>query len=493
MSKKYILRTTEEIDAFFNQLEAQRKLISPELDLDIRMSLQKVKLQLYYDAKFKEYRKKFPYEKPMEITETKTTVSSVTKKLSKKEKRKKKIEEKIERELAFKRSQNAKAQIEDSVRFNNFRQIDAIVNYFKADNSDLNAVTERWIRHHIASSELLEYYKERMQKDVRSYRSVVFRMLNMSSVSDKDRRQVRIDNFKKKISSIFSIKQDVGAKKISLTDKRETSFDVLNKKEWILDWNCVMFKRGSVVIYSRSDLPVKFKPETVYVPKALESFNYLKKYLNERLPPVRCSVGGMRLKVIDKINFNSAILQFAAASRQGAIKTSGGGSRFGGGPMVMSFGQALSKAKQMSLEEFRKYKSNYIDFLVSQQSKQFKVIPCVERLAHTTGDSTEYAFMFTIECKSKDILIVYENVNPDRSTLLFIVKRENYDKSIRAIYDFLQSAEINKRSSIRSGDIDKGQVGIELYNSINHELLYSWQQVITNYKNHYHDGYVFYY
>ena len=65
-----------------------------------------------------------------------------------------------------------------------------------------------------------------------------------------------------------------------------------------------MFKRGSVVIYSRSDLPVKFKPETVYVPKALESFNYLKKYLNERLPPVRCSVGGMRLKVIDKINFN---------------------------------------------------------------------------------------------------------------------------------------------------------------------------------------------
>ena len=127
----------------------------------------------------------------------------------------------------------------------------------------------------------------------------------------------------------------------------------------------------------------------------------------------------------------------------------------------------------------------YIDFLVTEQSKNYKVIPCVERLAHTTGDNTEYAFMFSIDCKSKNVLIVHENVNPDRSSLLFVVKHENYEKSIRAIYEFLQSAEINKRSSIRSRDIEKDQVGIESYNSINHDDLYSWKRAITRYKLYY--------
>ena len=52
--------------------------------------------------------------------------------------------------------------------------------------------------------------------------------------------------------------------------------------------------------------------------------------------------------------------------------------------------------------------------------------------------------------------------------------------------------QINKRSSIRSGDIDWGQVGLESYNSINHDNLHSWQRVITNYKRHYSNGFVYY-
>lgn len=34
------------------------------------------------------------------------------------------------------------------------------------------------------------------------------------------------------------------------------SFENLQTKEWILDWNCVFFKRGSLVIYSRSDMSI---------------------------------------------------------------------------------------------------------------------------------------------------------------------------------------------------------------------------------------------
>ena len=66
-------------------------------------------------------------------------------------------------------------------------------------------------------------------------------------------------------------------------------------------------------------------------------------------------------------------------------------------------------------------------------------------------------------------MIVHENVNPDRSTLLFLVRKEEFQKSIRAIYDFLQSPEINKRSSLRSRDLEIDSAKILRYKSINHD------------------------
>lgn len=263
-----------------------------------------------------------------------------------------------------------------------------------------------------------------------------------------------------------------------------SSFNVLQKREWVLDWNCVMFKRGYIIIYARQDLGLKFTPTEVSVPKSIESFNYLKKYLNERLSPVRCKIVGLKLSIIDKINFDEAIQQFAIAARQGIIKTRGGRTNIISSPHPMTFSQALSKAKQMTEDEFRKYKSKYIDFLVMEQSKKYKVIPCVERLAHANSDTTEYAFLFSLECNSGRILIVHENVNPDRSTLLFLVKREAYDKAIRSIYDFLQGAEINKRSNLRSKDLDLDDAQITSYKSINHDDIYSWKQMISSYKRY---------
>ena len=64
---------------------------------------------------------------------------------------------------------------------------------------------------------------------------------------------------------------------------------------------------------------------------------------------------------------------------------------------------------------------------------------------------------------------------------LFWVKGANYDKAIREIYDFLQSAEINKRSSLRGGGIDVGNAGIIRYKSINHDDVWSWQRAIKVY------------
>lgn len=250
-------------------------------------------------------------------------------------------------------------------------------------------------------------------------------------------------------------------------------------QEWILDWNCVMFKTGYVIIYSRSDMSVQFKPTKIDVPQALESFNYLRGYLNNKLAYVRCCINNKRLMVIDQISFDEAIQKFEIAARQGVIGV--GGARPGRvlAPRSMSFDEALSKAQKMTPEEFKIYKSEFISFLIKLQDPRYKVITCNERLAHANSDNTERAFMFSLKCQSGKILIVHENLNPDRSTLIFVVNEPNYTKSIRRIYNFLQSAEINKRSNLRRGSIEIGGTGVITYKSINHDSLSSWQAYIN--------------
>lgn len=139
----------------------------------------------------------------------------------------------------------------------------------------------------------------------------------------------------------------------------------------------------------------------------------------------------------------------------------------------------------MTEEEFHKYKSKYIDFLVEQQSKEYRIIPCVEKLSYANNDTTEFSFLFSVKCKYGNVMVVHENVNPDGSTLIFIVKKDAFNEAIREVYDFLQGAEINKRSSLRSGSISLNRKMIIRYRSVNHDDINSWKRAIYSYKQIY--------
>lgn len=265
-------------------------------------------------------------------------------------------------------------------------------------------------------------------------------------------------------------------------DENTNTFDIINKKEWVLDWNQVMFKHGFFVIYPPTDSMTAFRPKVVSCPGSIESFNYLKNYLNERLPAIRCSIKEMKLFISDEILLNDAIAQFSTAYGQISITTDGTKRTSNTSNNQIPFQHVPSKAQQLTAEAFEKYKSRYIDYLTKLQSQKYKIIPCVERLTHTTGgDMTEYAFMFTIPCGQERFLIIHENVNPDRSTLLFLIENKDYGKTIKSIYDFLQSAEINKRSNIRESAIRIKSTDIIDYKSINHNEFFSWHSAIEDY------------
>jgi hypothetical protein len=57
-SSTFHLRTKEEIDVLFAEMEDMSQTVDSQLDFLIRMSIQKVKLQLYYVLKLEEYRRK---------------------------------------------------------------------------------------------------------------------------------------------------------------------------------------------------------------------------------------------------------------------------------------------------------------------------------------------------------------------------------------------------------------------------------------------------
>lgn len=269
-------------------------------------------------------------------------------------------------------------------------------------------------------------------------------------------------------------------KEISLPE--DLSTPTQNTITWILDWNCVEFKQNYIVVYPPKNTNIQFNFATIHTPNSIEAFNYLKDYLKERLSPIHCTIKDKSLKIVDQIRLNDAIKLFMKSYKQNGISV--GIQTQSHSPRHTSFDNALLQSNKMTEEEFFKYKSEYINYLVSIQSKKHKIIPCVESLSHVTGEAYEYAFIFSSKCKNGNFLIVHENVNSARSTIFFVVKKNSYEDSIRIIYEFLHSSEVNKRSNIQENNLKIDNPNIVKYGSIDHNYINEWKAYLL-----YHRGY----
>ena len=265
--------------------------------------------------------------------------------------------------------------------------------------------------------------------------------------------------------------------------KKDNKASTLKIKTWTLDWDFVEFHEEFYVIYSPNRNYYDFEPRIINNKKSQTSFNYIRKYLKEKLSPIFCSILNRQLIINSPILLEEAIGNVAKIARQKGISIVSKEAKKTQSLSTISFEKALSKAGKMTVEEFQKYKSDYINYLLEKQKSNYKIIPCVERLAHINSKVTEQSFLFSMECKSGNILIVHENVNPDRSTLLFLVKTKSYEKAIRNIYNFLQSSTINKRSGIRNRAVLINDDSIINYNSINHDDLQSWKSTVLRILN----------
>jgi hypothetical protein len=108
-SSTFHLRTKEEIDVLFAEMEEKGQTVDSQLDFLIRMSIQKVKLQLYYVLKLEEYRRK-PISVKMKVSNKDANIVSISESAKKKVKKKKKqkkssIEKQLESEKGLTKEQ----------------------------------------------------------------------------------------------------------------------------------------------------------------------------------------------------------------------------------------------------------------------------------------------------------------------------------------------------------------------------------------------------
>ena len=244
----------------------------------------------------------------------------------------------------------------------------------------------------------------------------------------------------------------------------------------MLKWENVQFHNGYYVFtpkahYENTPIPLKVKE-----PFCLQSFNYITQYFQQRLPKIRYQIyKNGDIKILDTIKFQNAILMIAQEHKQATIEKRAFNPDTKKSNPTNTLQAAIFRGQQMTLADFRKYKSLFIDFLVSKQNRKYKIVPMTEGLDHTTSSHGEDAFLFTVHVSSEQVNIILENVNPARSTIIFTVLQNEYMKALNTIYTFMQGDTVNKRSEIRCHAYNMKPYGIVRYRSINHDSYSSWR------------------
>lgn len=260
-------------------------------------------------------------------------------------------------------------------------------------------------------------------------------------------------------------------------DKYQLFFHELHpiRKEIIqtykLYWEAVNFGDG-FLIYNPDiqEDGVKVSPFKYYNKDLKESYNYLRGFFQKKLPDIRCTIRNGKLYLVDILELDKAILRIKENKDKWLHLIETEEPKISVSTYLYSFKKSYDVAATLSLDYFKKYKSQYIDFLVNKQLEKYRIVPVIERLEHNDSKTDEEAFMFTFETSNEDKLcIVLENVNPARASIIFYILKKGYKKTLHNLFDFICGTEINKRSKLHSNSYKLDSIGVLKYKCINHD------------------------
>lgn len=272
-------------------------------------------------------------------------------------------------------------------------------------------------------------------------------------------------------------------------NNKESAFGIMKPKDFVLNWNDVTFGYKHFTINPPKIGNIKFNPLSMQNDMSIVALNAIKEFLQERMPEIHCIAKENKLTVVDEIDLSIALRYLKIKSSKPALDPEEDGLKEKRKVIkainVKDFEDALSQASKFDKTELAKLKSKYINYLASKQSDNYKIIPCSEQMSYLSSDftSTEPAFIFTLpSSKPSYVILAVENLNIDRSTMLFSFRHRYYEKVLRSIFDYIQSHTTNKRSELRRWE-SYGLGGIEIeFHAVNHRSTeqYSWYEVLRH-------------
>lgn len=204
------------------------------------------------------------------------------------------------------------------------------------------------------------------------------------------------------------------------------------------------------------------------------AFNEIKKIFLERLPPIHVEAkDGKIVKVLNETYLSDCTVIMEHEVNAKFEKKN-------------SVDEAKVEKKILTKDEItvfcKKFKSQYLDNLCTQQIENYKVICCVEHRINSNGEiHDEYSFIFTIKESKKKLYLAYENANNSRCTYILPIKNGSWEESIDNIYKFFASDEINKRQLMAYKRIDLELAGNYEYKRVYHNNYSSWCNTIQEF------------
>lgn len=315
---------------------------------------------------------------------------------------------------------------------------------------------ERYGKDYSFTQDLIDFQKE-----------IVLKFLHIAPENIKHKVLIKLHESFKQINQT-----NIFEEKLSL------SYDkILCKKEnpltgkFYLPWSRVEFYNGFYLL-THPNVPSNIKQfHRIDDKHSRLAFNDIKRYFLERLPPIRVEAkNGKIIKVLNEANLYECIRVMehevnAKFEKKNSIDK------------VKVEKKALTKDDTITL--CKELKSQYLDYLCTQQIEKYKVICCIEHRINSSGVvHDEYSFIFTIKESKEKICLVYENATNSRSTYILPTAKDTWDESIDNIYNFFASDEINKRQQMASKLIDLKLPGNYEYKRVYHKDYFSWHYTI---------------
>ena len=137
----------------------------------------------------------------------------------------------------------------------------------------------------------------------------------------------------------------------------------------------------------------------------------------------------------------------------------------------------LGNKEIVTLFETSIKKSKYLTYLASLQTKEYKIIPILEYISNRREES----FLFRFKTKKYALLIIWENVNQNRATHLFISKGNTERQILELVQGYIYRNDISSKRSIlhySEGVSQKLKEKLHFLKSVRHKSLEEYQAEI---------------